>query len=125
MCLFVFADDISIEEKIYEKIFKAITHQENTRIYVDGDIPSLDLKSKVFTLTDSCKKADIVVMTQSELPYECHHKIVFGTRYRHLRKAYVIGAFFWQKGRPNIVFDKNKLKQHYIELDPSLSEYIE
>lgn len=120
-----FADDISIEKKIYETFFAALWAGEKPTVYVDTPIASLELKSDKFTLTDSCKKADIAIMTQSEIPYDCRKKIVFGTRYRHLNKKFVIGAFFWQKGRPNIVFDRAKLRSKNIQLPASLEEFVE
>lgn len=122
---FSFADDISIEKKIYETFFAELSPREKPYVYVDTPIASLELKSDKFILTDSCKKADIAIMTQSDLPYDCRKKVVFGTRYRHLKKKYVVGAFFWQKGRPNIVFQRTKLRRKNIELSPSLQEYAE
>jgi hypothetical protein len=35
------------------------------------------------------------------------------------------GAFFWKKGRPNIVFIKPRLKQQSLELSSELKPYIE
>lgn len=123
--LTLFADDISIEKKIYETFFAALSPLEKPHIYTDTPIASLALESDKFELTDSCKDADIAIMTRSDMPYDCRKKIVFGTRYRHLNKKYVIGAFFWQKGRPNIVFQRTKLRQKNITLPPELEEFAE
>ena len=119
------ANDVKIEKTIYESIFSSLHNENKPVIYSDSDVDSLGLGSEYFTLTKVCENADIVLMTQSALPEECQDKVVFGTRYRHLKKEYVIGAFFWQKGRPNIVFQKEKLDKHHIILTNSLSAYVE
>lgn len=35
------------------------------------------------------------------------------------------GAFFWKKGRPNIVFIKPRLKEQLLKLSSELEPYIE
>ena len=121
----IFADDLSTEKKIYESFFSALSPKEKPLIYTDKSIPSLQLVSEKFSLISDCTQADIIVMAQRPLDERCQDKIVFGTRYRHLREPYVVGAFFWQKGRPNIVFLEEALKKHKITLPPELEDYLE
>jgi len=121
----IFADDTKIEKRIYESFFSSLSESEKPLVYMDSKIESLTLASDKFVLTSTCKDADIVIMTKSSLAAECQDNIVFGTRYRHLRKEYVVGAFFWQKGRPNIVFQKEKLDEKQITLAPALQDFIE
>lgn len=121
----VFADDIEIEKNIYEKIFSALVTTEKPLIYSDESILSLGLKPADFTQVSKCEEAEIVVMTHSSIPKHCRTKIVFGTRYRHLEVDYILGAFFWQKGRPNLLFRQEKLDEHNIVLIDSLAEYVE
>jgi len=121
----LFADDIHIEKSIYEKIFSALVTTEKPLIYSDESILSLGLRPADFTQVNECHEAEIVVMTHSSVPEYCRSKIVFGTRYRHLEVDYILGAFFWQKGRPNLLFLQEKLDEHNIVLRDSLEEYVE
>ena len=121
----VYANDTDIEKQIYESFFSSLSKSKVPTIYTDTKIASLSLVSDHFNLVDNCSDAEIVIMTQSDLSKECQSKIVFGTRYRHLKQPYVIGAFFWQKGRPNIVFLGEKLEEKHITLDPSLEQFVE
>ena len=121
----LFADDIEIEKNIYETIFLALVEVEKPSVYSEDNIQSLGLRPALFTQVPTCKEADIVVMTKSTLPKSCQDKVVVGTRYRHLRKPYVFGAFFWQKGRPNILFKRTKLEEKGIILKSELIDYME
>lgn len=120
-----FSDELSIEKSIYESIFTSLSKSENISVYSDSSIESLALETDKFSIVDNCKDATIVVMTKSELALECQDKIVFATRYRHLKQAYVVGAFFWQKGRPNIVFLQERIDEKGIVLSPSLEQFVE
>ena len=119
------ADDIEIEKNIYETIFLALVEVEKPSVYSEDNIQSLGLRPALFTQVYTCTAADIVVMTKSTLPKSCQDKVVVGTRYRHLRKPYVFGAFFWQKGRPNILFKRAKLEEKGIILKSELVDYME
>jgi hypothetical protein len=59
-------------------------------------------------------------------PQQCSNKPIFTNNYRLFKNfPQIIGAFFWQKGRPNIIFDAERLKEQNIVLDPSYDKYIE
>lgn len=119
------ASDIQIEKKIYETFFAALSKKVKPSVYIDVHIPSLELDTDKFSLVSSCQKADIVIVTKKTIDAGCEKKIIFGTRYRHLKKVYVLGAFFWQKGRPNIVFKRQQLDSKKIKLPHALQEFIE
>ena len=100
------------------------------QVYIDSkeykDIPKYVKKYK---FTQNCLDADILFVDKlSELPKECiyEHK-VFVTRYIDFikNKDKVIGAFFWQKGRPTIIFNKQMLDYFGITLPPKYSKYID
>lgn len=119
------SDDISIEKSIFESIFTAINSKQSIKVYVNDPIESLNLKSEKFILVQNCLEADIVVMKSSDLDPSCQKVPVFGTRYRHLDHDFVIGSFFWQKGRPNILFYQDRLDKKGIKLDKSMQDYVE
>ena len=120
-----FADDVVIEKNIYETIFLALVDVEKPNVYSEDTIESLGLRPALFTQVYTCSQADIVVMTKSTLGKKCQNKVVVGARYRHLKKPFVYGAFFWQKGRPNILFKRTKLEEHNIVLTSKLIDYME
>jgi len=37
----------------------------------------------------------------------------------------VVGGFFWQKGRPNIIFLERRIKALHIQLPQDLQEFVD
>lgn len=107
-------------------IAKDITKKENPSIYLHTDVNSLQKYPGKLKIVTKCEEADLVILsTTTEIPKPCLSKILFGTRYSHLKNTNVVGAFFWQKGRPNILFYQQRLDKHHIKLNPSFDKYIE
>ena len=122
----LFANDIELESAIFNKVLTAVTAKERPKVYIYQHNDSLEKYPGKLQLVKDCKDADIVlVSTLKNLPKECEGKILFATRYSHLLNPNVIGAFFWQKGRPNILFYKYRLEEKNIQLDKSFEKYIE
>ena len=122
----VYASDDKKASSIFNMIVKNITKKANTNIYLHTDVKSLKTYPGGLKIVESCSKAEVVILsTTKNIPNECNNKILFGTRYSHLKNKNVIGAFFWQKGRPNILFYKKHLKKNSIKLDSSFDKYIE
>ncbi|MEN8302981.1 MAG: hypothetical protein ABFQ64_02775 [Campylobacterota bacterium] len=122
----LYASDDKKASDIFNLIFKEITKKENSNVYIHTDIYSLKQFPGNINIVTDCDKADIVLLsTTKALSPKCKKKILFGSRYSHLKNPNVIGSFFWQKGRPNILFYKNRLKRHKIKLSPSFDKYIE
>jgi len=40
-------------------------------------------------------------------------------------KKDIVGGFYWQKGRPNILFLKDNIDKYNIKLPSSMKQYIE
>ncbi|MEA1919919.1 MAG: hypothetical protein U9N52_08780 [Campylobacterota bacterium] len=125
LCFSVFADDNDIARKIYLSIAQEVTHKEKTIFYVHGSVDALDALS-VKKIND-CDSADIVILsTWKKLPKSCLNKPLFTTRYRiFTNKKKVFGAFFWQKGRPNIIFSQKRLNEQNISLSSEFDRFIE
>jgi len=122
----IYASDLKLASSIFEKITVAISHEDKPKIYVYSHIDAIEECHEKFNLVDNCIDADIVLLsTIKNIPSTCRDKILFGTRYKHLKNKNVIGAFFWQKGRPNVLFYKDRLDKKNIKLDVSLNKYIE
>lgn len=122
----VWADDTQKASTIFNMIAKSITQTTNPNIYLHTRVKSLNLYPGELNIITDCSNADLVILSSTkEIPKECKDKILFGTRYSHLKNTQVIGAFFWQKGRPNILFYKKRLDEKNIKLNSSFDKYIE
>jgi hypothetical protein len=120
------SDDLQIESSIFKEVIGAMVKTDNPKVFIYKENNSLQKYSDGLELVYSCSNADVVVIsTLKNLPSLCFDKIIFGTKYSHLKDSRVVGAFFWQKGRPNILFYKDRLDKNDIKLDSSFDKYIE
>ncbi len=116
------------ERSIYRTILNAIFPDKQV-IHVWLDNPK---KRKIFENMERVEvvrdhdKADILILYKTyDVPL--NNKIIFADGYlvfEHFKNR-LVGGFYWQKGRPNLVFIKKNLKDHNISLPPSLKDYIE
>ena len=122
----LFANDAQLESAIFNKILTAVTAKEHPKVYIHTHNDALKKYPGSLVLVNNCKDANAVILsTLNNLSKACRSKILFGTRYIHLQNPDVIGAFFWQKGRPNILFYRDRLAKKHIKLDASFEKYIE
>ncbi len=122
----LYASDDKKASGILNLIAKDITEKPYPNVYLHTHNSSLKLYPGNIKIVKDCKEADLVILsTINEIPKECLVKLLFGTRYSHLKNQNVIGAFFWQKGRPNILFYQKRLNRNFIKLDSSFDKYIE
>lgn len=120
------ASDTELATRIYTTIARALTAKSTPLFYVHGDIEELR-DNPAIRRTGNCFAADIIVAEHLEgLPAGCLDKPLFASRYRLFREhEEIVGAFFWQKGRPNIVFSAGRLQQRGITLSAEFTPYIE
>ena len=124
----LFASTDNIERKIFATVINALFSQKTT-VYVWSDDPEktaiLSKISKV-VVTAKPSEAEIVFLkkVQRELPKK---PLVFALDYRTLKsyKERLLGGFYWQKGRPNLVFFKQELHLHHIELPKEMQAFVE
>jgi len=120
------ADDISLEASIFSKIVQSITDKKAPKVYIYKKILSVSKYPNTLKIVKNCALADIVLLSSTQnIPKSCEGKLFFGSRYKHLKNSHVMGAFFWQKGRPNILFYKSRLEHNHITLDKNFDKYIE
>ena len=123
----LFSANVNTERRIYQHILHALyPHKESIAIWSD-DQNKKDILQNIpkVKLVKTPQQADFVLL---------HKKkgidtkgLIFVTDY-HLLKYYdkdAIGGFYWQKGRPNILFLKQNLKKHHIKLPADMQEYVE
>ncbi|WP_187647575.1 hypothetical protein [Nitrosophilus labii] len=120
-----------IEKEIYSTILKALFPQKKIiKIWVDNHHKKkLFRKINLVKLTNNYKNADILfVYNTKTLKDEKRDKaIIFVGKYTLLKdyQDRVIGGFFWQKGRPNIIFLRKNLEKFNITLPSNFEKYIE
>ncbi len=117
-----------VKMTLIETISKALTKKTPVYVYMDDKSFIKNPKStKSVIFVNSCEKADIVITSDvSKLKMRCRRKLVFSTNYNdYERFKFLIGALFWQKGRPVLVFRKRVIMKKHITLSKILSKYVE
>ncbi len=79
-------------------------------------------------LLDNCENAQIIFTKRYEdLDPQCRNKKIFFLSFKEYRlhKNKAVGAFFWQKGRPNILFRKEALQKFHIKVTPEFEKFVE
>lgn len=122
----LYASDAKLASTIYAEITKALSGNDKPKVYVHGEIDAIR-RYPLSNLVPTCAEADVIITTTMRtLPPECQSKIIFADSYRLLRSSpKIVGAFFWSKGRPNIVFYRKRLQEHNIMLGDQYHRYIE
>jgi len=117
---------ISLEAKIINSIINNLIFDKDILIYTDDNELYFEL-SKENSLVDDCKEATLIILKdRSNLPKKCLNKAIFVLDYNLLEKIdSSFGAFFFKKGRANIVFIKPRLEKNHIDLTSKLIPYME
>ncbi len=126
LSLYLFASVQDIEQKIYNEIFSSIyKNKKIVKIWVDDGDNFHNLKKRRFIFVENPKQADILILNHYvDIDID---RPIFVRKY-YLTKKYkdrVIGGFYWQKGRANIIFIKRNLSKYGIELPKNFSMYIQ
>jgi len=122
----IYANDVKLASSIFNTIVSSVTNKKNAAVYLYKDIEAVSKYPDKLRVVKDCSSADVVLLSSiRDIPKDCDSKVLFGTRYSHLKNKNVIGAFFWQKGRPNILFYRERLEKQHIKLDKSFDKYIE
>ena len=116
-----------LKAQILSTIAHALIDKDSLNVCLDDkdlESPKKYAKSLKFV---SCSKADIVFTSKTkDINMKCKTGLVFATSYYLYRHSpMVVGAFFWQKGRPNIIFRKKQLEKLGIKLPREFSKYVE
>ncbi len=105
---------------------KNIDIKENKVIYSDDARLLKDLSSE-YMVSDNCLDSNLLILDKkSNLLNACKNKNIFVLNYDLLHDLpQSFGAFFFKKGRANIVLLKQKLKKQHIRHTKQLEPYIE
>jgi len=105
-------------------MMKIVGHKR-VNVYCDSmEYKKILFQSKNITLVDAPYQADIIVQSKDGSHFN-NNLIVFTTKYRILKEhKNIIGAFYWSKGRPQIVFIRRRVDAHKLHLDNDLKKYL-
>jgi len=123
--------------KIYHNIFHALSSKVKVSVYTsDKEYKEVFRHSKEITLSDNPEKTDIILITHesalneilytmSEEIHSTNQPIIFVTNYHFLKISdRIVGAFYWRKGRSQLLFIKNRLEQHEITLPEEYQKFM-
>ena len=115
-----------INSKLYEKILKGIfPSAEEISIYVTDEEEKFNFKSNI-KIVRVIENSNLILLNSENYNKKFKNKILFVSSYKNLIKyENAIGALYWKKGRPQIIFLKDRLKKYGLEIEPYLSKYIE
>jgi hypothetical protein len=114
------------ELKLYEKVLPSIFIHYPIKVYADKNTKTILKDSKYFEITSECNDSVTFIMgkTFPEMSQDCTKKPLFATNYRtYKNKKNSFGAFYWRKGRPQLKFKKETLKQFHLILPENLKKY--
>ena len=123
--------------KIYHEIFASLVSKPVTHVYAtDSEYKKVFATSKRMVLSKIPEKADIILITNKAALFKIMREqqwavkqdkkpILFVTDYRLLKHSFdIVGAFYWRKGRSQLLFIKNRLKVHNITLTKEYEDFL-
>lgn len=128
LILSLHSKDVSeLKVEILSAISHSLMHKDKINIYVDDPTLSKNKNKNIKLSFVEYKNADIVFTSDVNIVKSLDNKaIVFATTYyAYAHLPHAVGAFFWQKGRPNIIFSEKRLKELSIKLPNKFDKYIE
>lgn len=125
-------DPAKLEIQIIEKILTDMMGREDVRVVLlgrgsEGAEEKIYKYSKRLIIVRNCAEADVLLLTGAvELEGECRVKPAFSLDRKSLKNLdNCVGAFYWKKGRPNIIFLRERLIRLKINLPSEYNRFIE
>ncbi len=132
LILILFSTFISASNDISTKIVATLLKQlagNKYKVWLNThtDKNPITINKKHLNIINNCEDASVLLLySDISIDNKCKNKIILVLDYTLLHKyTNAVGAFYWKKGRPNIVFIRSRLKQHNIKLSESYDKYIE
>jgi len=112
--------------KLFEKILVGVfPNNDSITLYITDDTSEFEFSEKI-QIVDNVKLSNIVLVNSDDSKLETYNKILFVTSYKDLKKyKNAIGALYWKKGRPQVIFLKKRLDNYNIEVAAYLRKYVE
>lgn len=119
--------DLNRAKLIFE-IAKILFPNANPTIYVQSETYKNISNFSDFKMVENCEEAKIILIDNSNDMKNClkNNPALIATDYKtYTKNPNVIAAIFWQKGRQNLIFRKEKLDNLNLSLPKEYSRYIE
>jgi len=122
--------------KMYHGIFSALTSKTMMSVYTtDKEYRKVFNTSKRIYLSSKPENSDIILITtrsaldstlkRNDADTSVKKPILFVTKYRYLKESKdVVGAFYWRKGRSQLLFIKKRLEQQNIQLPKAYRNFM-
>ncbi len=119
----------TLKEKIIENISTIFINKKIIKIYIaDPSFADIFKKNAKFKKVEAPKNADII-LTKDSSKYKNINlsACIISTNYRDYSHFTDIdcGAFFWQKGRPNLILNASIIKERKIKIPKQYNRYTE
>ncbi len=125
VCVAISLEQIKLQ--LVSIIAHAIVKKKVVKVYL-GDKGFLAKTKNVngVVFVKQCKDADLIIVSKPDsLRGLCRDKPIFVTNYRGYRSSNLpVGALFWQKGRPVLIFRKRNLERLHVSLPKNLKDYV-
>lgn len=127
-CWHLHALEVRSTLKIYHDLFTSLLHTSHYHIYTDDkSLYAVFSKSNKISLVQDPSNADaLVISKRSSLKHIPHtgNTIILATKYSLLQHSrHIIGAFYWRKGRAQLLFVKKRLQGLGISLPGKYRKY--
>jgi hypothetical protein len=119
----------NIKEKIIEDVSKIFVKDKIIKLYVaDSEFNDIFTINTNLQRVAQAKYADIILTNHSK-KFKNHKKSVciISTNYRDYKRAtaFACAAFFWQKGRPNLILNARIIKKRKIKILEQYERFVE
>lgn len=140
LIIFLYSDVSALERvstiKMYHGIFNALSAKHSFSIYTDDrEYIEVFKYSKRIVLANRPEEAEIVLITNERTLKNILNKreknnnsklpLLFVTHYQLLELSEdIVGAFYWRKGRSQLLFIKKRLDAHQIKLPQAYQNFM-
>jgi hypothetical protein len=118
--------DIKLHAKMMDKLAVDLVNKERVKIYDPTYGRSYDSYLNKSNIVHECSDGDIAIVSSINQTQGCKNQIILVTKYYLLNEIpESIGAFYWQKGRPNLVFIRSRLSEKKVRLSNEYTNHID
>jgi len=124
---YLLASDVAqIENKIIMNMISSLNNNNLISLYTDSQKIKKILTDHKIKFVDNCSTAKVAILETKKAENNCNHIPILTLKY-NLLKVYPssVASFFWQKGRPNIVFIEHRLKKQNITISSEFNDFVE
>lgn len=116
-----------IEAQIIDKIVVSLFPGQKITVWGETvDQKNMIKQSTKISRVESSSNADLIIVTKNIPQNLSDNCVIITTEYALLKKdERIIGAFFWQKGRPNLLFLRPRMQKANVNLGHEFDKYIE